>query len=51
MALIDAVTERDKLTLVCDAGHMGLFRSERVLQHYYAPIARFLLARSDPAGR
>jgi polyhydroxyalkanoate depolymerase len=47
LPLIDAVPERDKLSLSCDGGHMALFRSERVLDAFYTKIAAFLLAHSD----
>ena len=40
-----------RLRLVCDAGHMGLFRSRRVLKEYYRQIADFLLTHSDHARR
>ena len=39
------------LRLLCDAGHMGLFRSRRVLKDYYNQIADFLLTHSDCANR
>jgi polyhydroxyalkanoate depolymerase len=42
---------QNRLRLLCDAGHMGLFRSERVLKDYYTKIADFLLAHSDHANR
>ncbi len=45
--LIDSVPEADKLNLICDGGHMGLFRSEAILATHYSQIARFLLERSD----
>lgn len=47
MALIDDVAPDDKLTLICEGGHMGLFRSGRILRDYYSRIVRFLLERSD----
>jgi len=47
MELIDAVPEEDKLTLVCNGGHMALFRSQTVLDEYYTKIAQFILDRSD----
>lgn len=49
MDLIRSVPEKDKLTLICNGGHMALFRSERVLKDHYTRIAEFLLERSDPA--
>ena len=36
-----------KCNLICDGGHMGLFRSQRVLREYYAPITEFILSHSD----
>ncbi len=45
---IEGVAPSDRLVLRCDAGHMGLFRSRRVLDRYYSRIIRFLLERSDP---
>jgi poly-beta-hydroxyalkanoate depolymerase len=47
MDLIRTVADRDKLNLLCDGGHMGLFRSKTILGNYYSQIADFLLARSD----
>jgi polyhydroxyalkanoate depolymerase len=47
MALIDSVPEKDKLNLLCNGGHMGLFRSSKILKEFYTKIVRFLLARSD----
>jgi poly(3-hydroxybutyrate) depolymerase len=47
MELIDSVPKGDKLNLICNGGHMGLFRSEKILKTYYSKIARFILDRSD----
>ena len=47
MDLIDSVRAQDKLNLICDGGHMGLFRSEKVPEAYYAKVARFIMGRSD----
>ena len=47
MDLIDTVPQKDKLKLICDGGHMGLFRSSRILKEYYSTIAAFMLKRSD----
>lgn len=47
MDLIDDVAPDDKLTLICEGGHMGLFRSGRILRDDYSRIVRFLLERSD----
>jgi poly-beta-hydroxyalkanoate depolymerase len=49
MGLIRSVSERDKLLLLCEAGHMGLFRSSEILKNYYSRIVDFMLARSDMA--
>jgi len=45
--LIEGVPPEDRLVLCCDAGHMGLFRSGRVLDTYYSRIIDFLMKRSD----
>ena len=47
MECIQTVPEENKLSLQCDSGHMGLFRSRRVLSKYYSQIAQFLLTHSD----
>ncbi len=47
MDLIDNVTPEEKLTLICEGGHMGLFRSAKILRDYYSQIVRFLLEHSD----
>ena len=47
LELINTVPEGDKLNLICDGGHMGLFRSEKILKTSYSRIAGFLLERSD----
>ena len=51
LELIPGMSPQKQLRLLCDAGHMGLFRSERVLNDYYTKIADFLLAHSDHANR
>lgn len=51
MDLIPKMPPQNSLRLVCDAGHMGLFRSRRILKQYYRRIADFLLAHSDHANR
>jgi poly-beta-hydroxyalkanoate depolymerase len=50
MELIASVPPERKLTLLCDGGHMGLFRSHKILENYYAKIADFLLEHSDRRG-
>ena len=49
MKMIDSVPPRNKLTLICDGGHMGLFRSTRILREYYNRIVEFILDHSDKA--
>jgi polyhydroxyalkanoate depolymerase len=51
MDLLDQVSADHKLKLICEGGHMGLFRSSRVLGNEYARIVRFLLDHSDRDGR
>ncbi|MFW5811055.1 MAG: hypothetical protein ACOCWY_05600, partial [Thermodesulfobacteriota bacterium] len=46
--MISRVPEEKKLKIICEAGHMGLFRSRKILSRYYTRIAEFLLAHSDP---
>ncbi len=48
--LIPAMPPQNSLRLVCDAGHMGLFRSRKILKQYYRQIADFLLTHSDHAN-
>ena len=47
MEMITSVPPERKLTLLCDGGHMGLFRSRKILENYYTKIAAFLLENSD----
>lgn len=47
LALLDQVPSEKKLKLICDAGHMGLFRSQRILEEYYTEIAAFMRKHSD----
>jgi polyhydroxyalkanoate depolymerase len=49
MDLIDSVPVTDKLNLICNGGHMGLFRSEKILETHYSRIAQFIAERSDRA--
>lgn len=44
---IDSVPGQDKLSILCDAGHMGLFRSTRILDTEYSKVVKFMLDRSD----
>jgi polyhydroxyalkanoate depolymerase len=50
MELIESVPAGHKLTLTCDAGHMGLFRAKRILEDYYSKIVAFILSHSDKAA-
>ena len=47
MDLINSVLSTDKLNLICNGGHMGLFRSEKILKSHYSRIAKFIADRSD----
>ena len=47
MHLLRSVPEGDKLTLLCDGGHMGLFRSSEILKNFYSRIVEFILSHSD----
>ena len=47
MAAIKSVPSKDRLELICDAGHMGIFRSSKVLREQYSRVAQFLLEHSD----
>jgi len=49
--LMPEMPAQKQLRLLCDAGHMGLFRSSRVLDEYYTRIAEFLMTHSDHACR
>jgi poly-beta-hydroxyalkanoate depolymerase len=48
--MIPEMSDQNRLRLLCDAGHMGLFRSQRVLEQYYRRVADFLIAHSDYAN-
>lgn len=45
--LIDGLDENKKLSVIADAGHMGIFRSSKVLENNYSEIAKFILRHSD----
>jgi len=45
--LIKSIPPENKLTLTCNGGHMGLFRSTKILEQYYNRIVEFILAHSD----
>lgn len=49
--LLPPMPPQTSLRLLCEAGHMGLFRSRRVLNDQYNRIADFLLTHSDYANR
>ena len=49
--LMPAVPPQKSLRLICNAGHMGLFRSQQILNQYYRRIADFMLTHSDYANR
>ena len=42
-----SVPPENKLNLICDGGHMGLFRSKKILHSHYSAIAKFILDHSD----
>jgi poly(3-hydroxybutyrate) depolymerase len=44
---IDSLHKDDKLSLISDGGHMGLFRSRKILKEYYTKIVDFILNNSD----
>jgi len=48
--LLESVPSKDKLKLVCDGGHMALFRSNQILNKEYRQICEFILERSDWTG-
>ncbi len=45
--MIPGLAEDKKLNLICEAGHMGLFRSRKILEQFYTRIAAFMLENSD----
>lgn len=47
MDLLESVSSGNKLKLICDGGHMALFRSTKILKKEYQQIAEFILERSD----
>ena len=49
--LIPEMSPQKRLRLLCDAGHMGLFRSQKILNQHYRRIADFMLTHSDYASR
>ena len=48
--LLPGVSAQNRLRLLCDAGHMGLFRSQRILEKYYRRVADFLMTHSGYAN-
>jgi len=51
LELIPEMPAQNRLRLLCDAGHMGLFRSQRILEKYYRRVADFLMTHSDYSHR
>jgi poly(3-hydroxybutyrate) depolymerase len=47
VSLIKSIPDKDRLVLLANAGHMGLFRSKKVLESDYSKITKFILERSD----
>ena len=47
--LLHGLPADQKLELICNAGHMGLFRSQKILERYYTKIAAFLRNNSNMA--
>ncbi len=47
MEKINSVPTEKKLSLICNGGHMGLFRSSRIFKEYYSQIVDFILSNSD----
>ncbi|RJP39784.1 MAG: DUF3141 domain-containing protein [Desulfobacteraceae bacterium] len=45
--LIDGLADDKKLAIIADAGHMGIFRSSKVLKNNYTDVAKFILQHSD----
>ncbi len=45
--LLESMPSKDKLKLVCDGGHMALFRAKKILEDEYRQICEFILERSD----
>ena len=45
--LLESIPSKDKLKLICDGGHMALFRSNKILKNEYQQICEFILERSD----
>jgi polyhydroxyalkanoate depolymerase len=45
--LIDGLSDDKKLSVIADAGHMGIFRSSKVLVNDYSKVAGFILRHSD----
>ena len=44
---INSLPKDDKLSLISNGGHMGLFRSRKILKEYYTRIIDFILNNSD----
>ena len=47
MNVIKSVPDTKKLNLICEGGHMALFRSKKILSSHYKKITEFILQHSD----
>jgi polyhydroxyalkanoate depolymerase len=47
MNVIKSVPDTKKLNLICEGGHMALFRSKKILSSHYKQITEFILQHSD----
>lgn len=47
LKFINSLPKDDKLALISNGGHMGLFRSSKILKNYYSRIVDFILSNSD----
>jgi polyhydroxyalkanoate depolymerase len=50
LEMLPEMPAQNRLRLLCEAGHMGLFRSQRILEKYYCRVADFLMTHSDYAN-
>ena len=51
LEFLPEMPDQNRLRLLCDAGHMGLFRSQQILEKYYRQVADFLMTHSEYAHR
>lgn len=49
LPLIKRLADNEKMSFLADAGHMGLFRSHKVLREFYSQIVSFIKTHSDYA--